>query len=148
MLEALTNEGEAQTEGIKATFDKLLKDAQTAITEFFGVFGQLQTCIEAETYHRCVIVVTQGCCQNLFHTSSDLESMFSVAGRPAVHQCRAIAACMKPELFRGVTVMTQGCCQLCLQSSIGSKSMLRVPAKLLCVSVGQTQTCKKATQQH
>ncbi len=138
MLEALTNEGEAQTEGIKATFDKLLKDAQTAITEFFGVFGQLQTCIEAETYHRCVIVVTQGCCQ----------SMFSVAGRPAVHQCRAIAACMKPELFRGVTVMTQGCCQLCLQSSIGSKSMLRVPAKLLCVSVGQTQTCKKATQQH
>ena len=36
MLEALTNEGEAQTEEIKATFDKLLKDAQTSITEFFG----------------------------------------------------------------------------------------------------------------
>ena len=36
MLEALTNEGEAQTEEIKATFDKLLEDAQTAITEFTG----------------------------------------------------------------------------------------------------------------
>ena len=34
MLEALTNEGEAQTEEIKATFDKLLKAAQTALTKF------------------------------------------------------------------------------------------------------------------
>lgn len=34
MLEALTNEGEAQTEEIKATFDKLFKAAQTALTKF------------------------------------------------------------------------------------------------------------------
>jgi len=34
MLEALTNEGAAQTEEIKAAFDKLLNAAQTAITDF------------------------------------------------------------------------------------------------------------------
>ncbi len=63
-----------------------------------------QTCIG-------VTVVTQGCCQLFFQSSTKPPSMFSALVKPAVHQCWAIADLNERQTCIGVTVVTQGCCQ-------------------------------------
>ena len=92
-----------------------------------------QTCIG-------VTVMTQGFCQLFLQSSSEPESMFPVLGKPAVHLCWAFADLYVRQACIGATVVTQGFCQLFLQSP---KACFLSWANLLCISVGQLQTCQK-----
>ena len=90
--------------------------------------GQLQTCMKGK-FCTGVTVVTHGCCQLCLQSSTEPETMFSGLGKPAVHQCWAIADLYERQICTGVTVVTKGCCQLLLQSSTEPETIFSVLGK-------------------
>ena len=61
--------------------------------------------------------VTQGCCEPVLQSSTELCGVHLARTNAAVHWCWVTAHLSEQQIFTGAVAVTQGCCEPVLQSS-------------------------------